>query len=62
MQLGGGERAIAEGRRALAQGAWAEARASFARALAEAETADAYEGLGIASRYQLDAEAAFEAH
>jgi DNA-binding CsgD family transcriptional regulator len=56
------DRTIAEGRRALARGAWAEARALYAEALTEAETPDAYEGLGIAARYELDAEAAIEAH
>jgi LuxR family maltose regulon positive regulatory protein len=54
--------AIAEGRRALTRGAWAEARGLFARALAASETPDAYEGLGIAARYELDAEAAIDAH
>jgi LuxR family maltose regulon positive regulatory protein len=54
--------ALTEGRRALARGAWAEARALFAQMLAEAETPDAYEGLGIAARYELDAEAAIDAH
>ena len=54
--------AITEGRSALARGAWAEARALFAEALGEMETPDAYRGLGIAARYQLDAEAAIEAH
>ena len=54
--------AIAEGRGALARGAWAEARALFAEALGRVETADAYEGLGIAARYELDAEAAIDAH
>ena len=54
--------AIAEGRSALARGDWAEARALFAEALGEAESPDAYEGLGIAARYELDAEAATEAH
>jgi DNA-binding NarL/FixJ family response regulator len=53
---------IAEGREALARGAWADARALFAEALAGAETVDAYEGLGVAARYELDAEAAIDAH
>jgi ATP/maltotriose-dependent transcriptional regulator MalT len=39
-----------------------EARARFGEALAQEETAEAYEGLGIAARYQLDARGAFEAH
>ena len=54
--------AIAEGRLALERGAWTEARALFTEALRRAETPDAYEGLGIAARYKLDAEAAIEAH
>jgi DNA-binding NarL/FixJ family response regulator len=54
--------AIAEGRSALSRGAWAEARALFAEALEQAESPDAYEGLGIAARYELDAEAATQAH
>ena len=54
--------AIVAGRAALARGAWADARASFAAALREAETPDGYEGLGIAARYELDAEAAIGAH
>jgi len=54
--------AIADGRSALARGAWAEARALFAEALGQEETPDGYEGLGIAARYELDAEAALEAH
>jgi hypothetical protein len=58
----GRNEAIAEGRSALARGAWAKARALFAEALARAETPEAYEGLGIAARYELDAEAAIEAH
>jgi len=53
---------ITEGRSALARGAWAEARALFAEALGHVETPDAYEGLGIAARYELDAEAAIAAH
>lgn len=47
---------------ALARGAWAEARARFAEALAQAETPEAYEGAGLAARYELDAQAAIEAH
>ena len=62
MEPDGLDGAIAEGRRALARGAWAEARALFVQALAETETSDAYQGLGIAARYALDAEAAIEAH
>jgi hypothetical protein len=45
----------------VARWGWAEARALYAEALAEAETPDAYEGLGIAARYELDAEAAIDA-
>jgi ATP/maltotriose-dependent transcriptional regulator MalT len=55
-------RAIEDGRLALARGAWAEARVRFADALAQEETAEAFEGAGLAARYELDAEAAIEAH
>src|ERR1700760_3632232 len=55
-------RAIREGRAALACGAWGEARARFAEALGELATPDAYEGLGIAARYELDRDVAIEAH
>ena len=55
-------KAIDDGREALARGAWDEARARFAEALAQAETPEAYEGAGLAARYQLDAEAAIDAH
>lgn len=54
--------AIEEGRAALARGAWAEARVRFAEALAQEENPEAYEGLGVAARYELDAEAAIGAH
>jgi DNA-binding CsgD family transcriptional regulator len=54
--------AVTAGRAALARGAWAEARACFAQALAEVETPEAFEGAGLAARYQLDADAAIEAH
>jgi DNA-binding NarL/FixJ family response regulator len=47
---------------ALARGAWAEARARFADALAREETPEAFEGAGLAARYELDAAAAIEAH
>ena len=47
---------------ALARGAWAEARVWFAEALAHEETPEALEGAGLAARYELDAEAAIEAH
>jgi len=53
---------IDDGRDALRCGAWAEARAAFERALALAATPDAYEGLGIAARYALDAAGATGAH
>src|SRR6266540_2019449 len=55
-------RAIEHGQVALARGAWAEARARFAEALAQAETPEAFEGAGLAARYELDADAAIEAH
>jgi len=54
--------AIAAGRAALERAEWAEASRRFADALADEESPEGYEGLGIAARYQLDAEAAFEAH
>ena len=54
--------AMEEGRAALARGAWAEARVRFAASLVQEETAEAYEGLGVAARYELDVSAAFEAH
>lgn len=53
---------LAAGQRALARAAWAEARAAFVAALEQEETAAAYEGLGIAARYQLDGEGAIAAH
>jgi hypothetical protein len=55
-------RAIEGGRVALARGAWAEARVRFAAALAQEETPEAFEGAGLAARYELDAQAAIEAH
>ena len=55
-------KAIEEGRAALARGSWAEARLRFAEALAGEESAEAYEGAGLAARYELDAEAAIDAH
>ena len=54
--------AIEAGRSALARGAWAEARVHFADALAQEETPEAFEGAGLAARYELDARAAIEAH
>ena len=56
------KRAIEDGRLALARGAWAEARVRFADALRQEETPEAFEGAGLAARYELDAEAAIEAH
>jgi DNA-binding CsgD family transcriptional regulator len=56
------DRAIEGGRLALARGAWAEARVRFADALAHEESVEAWEGAGIAARYELDARAAIEAH
>lgn len=53
---------IEAGRAALARGAWALARERFAAALAVRETPAAYEGLGMAARYELDATAASNAH
>ncbi len=50
------------GRAALARGAWAEARKRFADALAREETAAAFEGAGLAARYELDADGAIDAH
>ena len=47
---------------ALARGAWAEARVRFTEALEQEETPEAFEGAGLAARYELDAEAAIEAH
>ncbi len=54
--------AIEQGRDALSRGAWADAHERFAQALERDETPEAYEGLGAAARYQLDAEAAIDAH
>jgi len=53
---------IEDGQVALARGAWAEARAQFAAAIAQEETPEAYEGAGLAARYELDAHGALEAH
>src|SRR5262249_43338648 len=53
---------VSAGRAALLRGAWAEAREEFAAALALDETPEAYEGLGIAARYQWDLTAAVDAH
>jgi len=54
--------ALAEGRAALLRGAWRQARARFEEALALEESPAAYEGLGVAARYLLDAETAVTAH
>jgi hypothetical protein len=56
------EAGIEAGCDALARGAWADARACFAAALAVNESPEAYEGLGTAARYQLDSDAAIDAH
>src|SRR3954469_1321225 len=61
-RAGESDRAIEDGRLALARGAWAQARLRFAEALALEETPEAFEGAGLAARYQLDARAAMEAH
>ena len=52
----------AAGRAALLRGAWAEARRAFEAALAVEESPDAYEGLGVAARYQWDLTTAVDAH
>jgi len=54
--------AIEQGREALRRGDWAEARRQFERGLTEQESPEGYEGLGVAARYALDPEAAFQAH
>ena len=54
--------AIEAGRAALVRGAWAEAREHFQDGLALEESSAAYEGLGVAARYQWDAGAAIDAH
>jgi DNA-binding NarL/FixJ family response regulator len=53
---------LEQGRAALGRGAWADARRRFREALADEETPEAYEGLGVAARYELDAAAAVDAH
>lgn len=53
---------LVDGRDALARGAWAAARAAFGSAVALGAGLDGLEGLGIAARYLLDADAAFAAH
>lgn len=54
--------AIEEGHAALARGEWQLARTRFTEALEVEESPLAYEGLGIAARYAVDAEAALDAH
>jgi LuxR family transcriptional regulator, maltose regulon positive regulatory protein len=58
----GAQELVEAGRAALARGAWASAREFFAQATAIEATPAAYEGLGVAARYQLDSDAAFAAH
>lgn len=53
---------LAGARLALARAAWADARRRFLAALEREESPAAYEGLGIAARYQLDRDAAVAAH
>ena len=62
MTVEGSTRAIGEGR--AASGAWGVGRGSGAvyGGAWRGATPDAYEGLGIAARYELDREAALEAH
>jgi DNA-binding NarL/FixJ family response regulator/tetratricopeptide (TPR) repeat protein len=50
------------GGEALMLGAWADAREHFEAQLAQGESAWALIGLGIAARYQFDAEVALESH
>ena len=50
------------GRAALLRGAWVEASRRFSDALAAEESPAAYDGLGIAARYQGDLDAAVAAH
>jgi DNA-binding NarL/FixJ family response regulator len=53
---------MSEGRAALARGEWAAARAWFEDAVASEPSPAAFEGLGVAARYQLDGRAALRAH
>lgn len=62
MAIGPGERAVGAGQAALARGDWGEARRRFAEAVESRPTPAALEGLGIAARYALDADAALAAH
>lgn len=50
------------GRAALLRGAWVEASRRFSEALAAEESSAAYDGLGVAARYQGDLDAAVAAH
>ena len=52
---------LAEGWEAIARGAWEDARARFAALVASEETAEALEGLAMASGWLDDADRAFEA-
>jgi len=56
------EASLASGREALARAAWAQARVRFEAALAAGETVEALEGLGVAARWQMDGQAALDAH
>lgn len=52
---------LTAGHEAIARGAWEEARAAFEAALAETETPEALEGLGMAAWWLQDAAATFDA-
>jgi LuxR family transcriptional regulator, maltose regulon positive regulatory protein len=52
---------LSPGRQALARGAWQQARNSFEAALGERETAEAWDGLGLAVWWLNDAAAVFRA-
>jgi LuxR family transcriptional regulator, maltose regulon positive regulatory protein len=52
---------IAAGSEALARGVWDEARVAFERALARLESAEAYEGLGVAAWWLEDVSTTFDA-
>jgi DNA-binding NarL/FixJ family response regulator len=52
---------IAAGSEALARGAWDEARVHFERALARIDSAEAYEGLGVAAWWLEDVSTTFDA-
>src|SRR5207248_7402134 len=53
--------ALADGHAALRRGDWQAARTAFVRELAEAETPEALEGLGLAAWWLDDAGVVFEA-